>query len=112
MTTIVSADTPKIIGRHALAPNPQRDRSRQHGGRPPAGTLNSHAGKAYLGTGYASRTINHALSVVSEFYSLAVQAGLGPFHNPVPTGMRDVDSAGLARRRRAALRQKELQRQP
>jgi integrase/recombinase XerC len=95
-----------------LAPNPQRDRSRQHGRRPPAGTLNSRTGKAYLGSGYASRTINHALSVVSEFYSFAVQAGLGPLHNPVPTGMRDVDPAGLARRRRAALRQKEPQRQP
>src|ERR1700758_3662563 len=32
-----------------LAPNPQRDRSRQHGRRPPAGTLNSRTGKAYLG---------------------------------------------------------------
>ena len=56
------------------------------------GTLEFQTGKAYLGSGYASRTINHALSVVSEFYSFAVQAGLGPLANPVPTGMRDVDS--------------------
>jgi integrase/recombinase XerC len=95
-----------------LAPNPQRARSRKEGGRPPAGSLNPHTGKAYLDSGYASRTINHALTVVSEFYTFAVQAGLGPLHNPVPTGMRDVDSWGSARRRRAALRQKEPQRQP
>ena len=65
------------------APNPQRDRGTGPG-RPAAGTLNPHSGKAYLSNGYAPRTINHALSVVSAFYAFAVAAGLGPLQNPVP----------------------------
>jgi integrase/recombinase XerC len=95
------------------APNPQRDRGTLPG-RPAAGTLNPQSGKAYLSNGYAPRTINHALSVVSAFYAFAVEAGLGPLQNPVPAAQRHatstVPSSGAYRR--AALRQKEPHRQP
>ena len=43
------------------APNPQRARRLGEAGRPPVGSLNPRTGKAYLSSGYASRTINHAL---------------------------------------------------
>ena len=52
--------------------NPARARRKTAGGRPPAGTLNAATGKAYLAAGYAPRTINHALSVLSEFYRHAL----------------------------------------
>jgi site-specific recombinase XerD len=96
------------------APNPQRSRRGGEAGRPPVGSLNPQTGKAYLRSGYASRTINHALSVVSEFYAYAVQAGLGPLQNPVPSALRHSGPADRTgpRRRRAALRQKESHGQP
>jgi integrase/recombinase XerC len=95
------------------APNPQRDRGTGPG-RPAAGTLNPHSGKAYLSNGYAPRTINHALSVVSAFYAFAVAAGLGPLQNPVPAAQRHATSTvpSSGAHRRAALRQKEPRRQP
>jgi integrase/recombinase XerC len=95
------------------APNPQRDRGTSPG-RPAAGTLNPHSGKAYLSNGYAPRTINHALSVVSAFYAFAVAAGLGPLQNPVPAAQRHATSTAPSSgaHRRAALRQKEPRRQP
>lgn len=65
------------------ADNPARTRRRGTGGRPPAGTLNHATGKRYLAVGYAPRTINHALSVLSEFYQHAVDADLGPLRSPV-----------------------------
>ena len=37
-----------------------------------------------LGPGYAPRTINHALSVVSGFYEFHARNGNGPLINPVP----------------------------
>ena len=96
------------------APNAQRTRGHTPSSRPAAGTLNHQTGKAYLAAGYAARTINHALSVVSAFYTYAVEAGLGPFRNPVPEAKQgptdSMDPSGL--RRRAALRQKEPRRQP
>jgi integrase len=96
------------------APNEQRTRGDKPSSRPAAGTLNQQTGKAYLSAGYAPRTINHALSVVSTFYAYAVEAGLGPLRNPVPEAKQSatdsVLSAGV--RRRAALRQKEPRRQP
>lgn len=52
--------------------------------RPAAGSINAVTGKAYLPAGYAPRTINHALTVISSFYEFAVAAGLGPLANPVP----------------------------
>lgn len=67
-----------------VAANPARDRRTASGGRPPAGTVNAATGKAYLVAGYAPRTINHALSVLSEFYRHAVDADLGPLRSPVP----------------------------
>jgi integrase/recombinase XerC len=39
------------------APNPQRARRGGEAARPPVGSLNPQTGKAYLGSGYASRTI-------------------------------------------------------
>ena len=67
-----------------VADNPARSRRERPGGRPPAGSLNPATGKAYLAAGYAPRTINHALSVLGEFYQHAVDAGLGPLRSPVP----------------------------
>lgn len=96
------------------APNAQRARGNRPYSPPAAGTLNQQTGKAYLTTGYAPRTINHALSVVSAFYTYAVEAGLGPIRNPVPEAKQSeatsMHPAGV--RRRAALRQKEPRRQP
>lgn len=67
-----------------VADNPARCRGLRSGGRPAPGSLNAATGKAYLAAGYAPRTINHALSVLGEFYQHAVDAGLGPLHSPVP----------------------------
>jgi integrase/recombinase XerC len=64
-------------------PNPQRRRAGNPRSRPPAGSINAVTGKTYLRNGYALRTINHALSVVSAFYAFMYEAGLGPW-NPVP----------------------------
>ena len=110
---------------------PNRQRSRRSGGRPAPGTLNTLTGKAYLAPGYAPRTINHALSVLSAFYGFAVEAGLGPLVNPVPVARRSgpvtptamysetraaAGSAGSVAARgtggRARLRQKQPQHQP
>jgi integrase len=46
--------------------------------------VNKVTGKPYARPGYAARTINHQLSVLSEFYAFAVDADLGPLVNPVP----------------------------
>lgn len=62
--------------------NPQRRRRRKDSA--PAGSLNSRTGKASLAAGYASSTINHALSSLSSFYSFHAQFGVGPVRNPVP----------------------------
>jgi integrase len=64
------------------APNPQRARS---AGSPAAGSVNLVTGKPALGPGYAKRTINHALSVVSGFYEFHAHQGRGPVINPVPS---------------------------
>lgn len=47
------------------AANPQRQRHRADA--PVAGTVNLRTGKASLCAGYAPRTINHALTVISGF---------------------------------------------
>lgn len=52
--------------------------------RPAAGSVNAVTGKSYLAAGYAPRTINHALTVISSFYEFALESGLGPLVNPVP----------------------------
>jgi len=97
--------------------NPQRQRSRVGGGRPVAGSINAATGKRYLSTGYAPRTINHALAVLSSFYDFAMHADLGPLQNPVPQAasgrLRHHNQLGIVRpRARAAYRQKEPVYQP
>jgi site-specific recombinase XerD len=96
------------------APNAQRARRSKLSSRPAAGTLNQQTGKAYLSAGYAARTINHALSVVSSFYTYAGEAGLGPLQNPVPEAKQSTTDSmdSSVARRRAALRQQEPRRQP
>ena len=46
--------------------------------------VNAVTGRASRGTGFASRTINHQLSVLAGFYDFALNADLGPLVNPVP----------------------------
>jgi hypothetical protein len=41
-------------------------------------------GKPALRAGYSLATINHALTVVSQFYAFHAHAGRGPVVNPVP----------------------------
>ena len=96
------------------APNAQRGRRNKPSSRPGAGTLNQQTGKPYLPAGYAPRTVNHALSVVSSFYTYAIDAGLGPNRNPVPGVTQSSSDSGDpgGARRRVSLRQKEPRRQP
>ena len=95
--------------------NPARQRASGTDGRPPAGAVNAITGKAYLAAGYAPRTINHALSVLSAFYDYATGAGLA-LRNPVPKqrGGRPAHRSPLdpSRDPRAAYRQREPARQP
>ena len=46
--------------------------------------INVQTGKPTLPETYAPRTINHNLSVVSEFYEFHLRSLLGPLRNPVP----------------------------
>ncbi|WP_165969419.1 site-specific integrase [Actinomadura sp. KC06] len=100
------------------ARNPARDRRRPDA--PAPGTVNPRTGKAYLRAEYAPATINHALSVLAAFYDHHLETGQGPVVSPVPSRSR-----GRARphahhnplepfrpHRRAALRQKQPERQP
>ncbi|WP_255284056.1 tyrosine-type recombinase/integrase [Nocardia ignorata] len=48
------------------------------------GSVNPITGKPYPTMGYAPRTINHQLTVLSEFYNFAIDSDLGPLANPVP----------------------------
>ena len=95
--------------------NPARRRAAGRAGRPPAGAVNPTTGKAYLAAGYAPRTINHALSVLSAFYEYAAACGL-VLVNPVPQqrGGRPAHRSALdpARDPRAVYRQREPGRQP
>ncbi|MEF2977666.1 tyrosine-type recombinase/integrase [Subtercola sp. YIM 133946] len=101
------AEVEVMVGWMRSAANPQRRADYTRSG-------NLRTGKRPLAAGYAPATINHALSVVSSFYSFHAQFGRGPVVNPVPesTGRR----AKLGHRspmepvpgyRRAVLRQKE-----
>lgn len=89
-----------LVGWLRTAPNPQRERS---AGSPAAGSVNLVTGKPTLGPGYATRTINHALSVVSGFYEYHGHQGRGPAANPVPSS---------ARRRRALAHLSPLEPRP
>ncbi|MFD8087087.1 hypothetical protein ACFV4F_35960 [Kitasatospora sp. NPDC059722] len=71
-----------LAGWLRMASNPQRQR-KQPGGAAP-GSVNLKTGKPALRAGYAPRTINHALSVVSGFYGFHAHQGNGPVVNPVP----------------------------
>ncbi|MCX5396867.1 tyrosine-type recombinase/integrase [Streptomyces sp. NBC_00102] len=71
-----------LTGWLRTAPNPQR--KRKSATTPPPGSVNLKTGKPMLGVGYAPRTINHALSVISGFYEFHAHQGNGPVVNPVP----------------------------
>ncbi|RAG85203.1 hypothetical protein DN069_12965 [Streptacidiphilus pinicola] len=94
------------------ADNPQRRRSRPD--TPRAGAVNARTGKAHLPDGYAPRTINHQLAVLSRFYEFHRSFARGPLVNPVPTASRSGERAGahgnpmlpVAPHRRGAYRQK------
>ncbi|WP_307618717.1 site-specific integrase [Streptomyces sp. V3I7] len=76
------AEAAVLTGWLRTAPNPQRRRRNPQS--PPPGTVNPRTGKPYLSPGYAPTTINHALSVVSGFYTFHAHYGRGPVVNPVP----------------------------
>ncbi|ROO60344.1 site-specific recombinase XerC [Micromonospora sp. Llam0] len=97
-----------MVGWLRSAPNPQRRPTADHA------AVNPRTGKPLLRAGYAPATINHALSVVSAFYTFHAQHGRGPVVNPVPVSFRR--RALLSHRspmepvpvvRRAPLRQKQ-----
>jgi hypothetical protein len=105
------ADVEVLVGRMRSAANPQRHRRQPASA--PAGSVNLRTRKISLRQGYAPATINHALSVLSSFYTFHGQFGRGPVTNPVPTSPSR--RARLAHRspiepqaehRRAPLRQK------
>jgi integrase len=75
-----SAEVAVMVGWMRTASNPQRVAQSTQG----RGAVNSRTGKALLGPGYAPRTINHTLSVVSRFYEFHARHGNGPVINAVP----------------------------
>ncbi|MFD7972973.1 tyrosine-type recombinase/integrase [Streptomyces clavifer] len=106
-----------LAGWLRMAANPQRQRKRPGGATP--GSVNLKTGKPTLRAGYAPRTINHALSVVSGFYGFHAHQGNGPVVNPVPVNPQR--RRALAHRSplepqvvfgRARLRQKTTDRPP
>ena len=105
------AEVEVLVGWMRSARNDQRYRRRP--GSPAAGSVNPVSGKQSLRLGYAPRTINHGLTVVSSFYAFHAVFGRGPVLNPVPTSKQRRDR--LAHRspieapvehRRAPLRQR------
>ncbi|MFF3252715.1 tyrosine-type recombinase/integrase [Actinacidiphila glaucinigra] len=76
------AEVAVLAGWMRAASNPQRQRQTVGGAAP--GSVNLRTGKPVLRAGYAPRTINHALSVVSGFYEFHAHQGNGPVVNPVP----------------------------
>ena len=71
-----------LVGWMRTATNVQRTRTGSSDSAAPA--ANVRTGKPLLAGGYAPRTINHALSVVSGFYEHHLRYGRGPLVNPVP----------------------------
>jgi integrase len=111
------AEVELLVGWLRSAPNPQRRRSRAD--TDPPGSVNVKTGKPQLRAGYAPTTINHALSVLSRFYSFHLHFGRGALINPVPESAER--RALLSHRspiepqatfRRAPLRQKVAERLP
>ncbi len=51
---------------------------------PAPGSGNALTGKTHLAAGYAPRTINHNLTVLSAFYDFHAAMSCGPVRNPVP----------------------------
>lgn len=98
--------------------NPSRDHRRPDAPLP--GSVNPRTGKQYLAAGYAPATINHALSVLAEFYDFHLRAGQGPVVSPVPPQSRNGRRVAahhnplepFALHRRGAYRQKQPQRDP
>lgn len=112
-----SADTAALVGYLRNSSNPQRQRHRS--ASPEPGTVNPNTGKPYPGHGYSARTINHNLSVVSEFYKYHAYFGIGPVINPVPdspdrrNGLQiNSSEASAAHFSRGRLRQRETRRLP
>jgi integrase len=92
------AEVAVLAGWLRSAPNPQRRHRSAVSAGP--GSVNLRTGKASLRAGYAPRTINHALSVVSGFYEYHAHHGRGPVVNPVPVA---------AQRRRALAHRSPLE---
>jgi hypothetical protein len=67
-----------------LRETPNQQRLVRRPDAPAPGSVNPITGKAVLPMKYASRTINHQLSVLFGFYEFACVVDLGPMVNPVP----------------------------
>ncbi len=78
-----SGEVAVLVGALRYGVNDQRRRSNPRSPRP--GSVNRKTGKTTLNDGYAARTINHNLSVISEFYRYQAHFGRGPVINPVPS---------------------------
>ncbi len=76
------AEVALLVGWLREARNPQRLRKRNDS--PPPGSVNVKTRKPSLREGYAPRTINHNLTVISGFYAFHARFGVGPVTNPVP----------------------------
>ncbi len=90
-----------LVGWLRSAANPQRRRRRPGSAEP--GSVNLRTGKPTPAAGYAPRTVNHALSVVSGFYDYHGHHGCGPAVNPVPSSPQ---------RRRALVHRSPLEPKP
>jgi len=90
-----------LVGWFRSAANPQRRRRRSGSAEP--GAVNLRTGKPTPAAGYAPRTVNHALSVVSGFYDYHGHHGRGPVANPVPSSPQ---------RRRALVHRSPLEPKP
>jgi integrase len=77
-----SSEVRVLVGALRNGRNPQRIRKKV--ASPLPGSVNKETGKPTLSEGYAATTINHNLSVISEFYKFHMHFGRGPLINPVP----------------------------
>jgi len=77
----LEAEVAVLAGWMRSAVNPQRTR---RAGSPEAGAVNLRTGRASLQVGYAPRSINHVLLVISGFYTYHAHFGDGPVQKPVP----------------------------